>query len=112
MIYWFHAPLIFANVDSAIDEIEALVQGADPPASALLISADAITDIDVTALDALSGFFADLRESGIAVGVARMKADVSHQLERADALDCLGDAILLEVDAAVDAFRAGTFGGR
>ncbi len=107
----FDAPLIFANVDELIDEIERLLTEADPTPTAVLVSAEGITDLDVTALDSLSGYVGELRTRGLGFGIARLKAELVDELERAEAVDAFADAYFLEIDDGVDAFRAGTFGG-
>ncbi len=76
----------------------------------MLISAEAVTDIDIAALDGLNDCATELRNRGIAVGIARLKADVADQLERAGVLADMDDAVHLEVDDGVEAFRQGTFG--
>lgn len=110
IIYRFDGPLMFANVDIAIEELDDLLDTTDPPATAVLFSAEAVTDIDVTALDALAGYVGELRERGVAVGVARLKSEVTEQMERAYPLRDFADATFLEVDDGVDAFVNGSFG--
>ncbi len=109
LVYRFDAPLIFANVDVAIDEMKELLETTEPSVQAVLLSAEAVTDIDITAIDALDGFFDQLRESGIAVGIARLKGGVADQLGRAGVLADSGN-LYLEVDDGVDAYLSGHFG--
>jgi SulP family sulfate permease len=108
----FDAPLFFANVDGLIARIDELLVSTDPSPTAVLISAEAITDIDVTALDAVTAYVAELRDRGITVAVARLKADVLAQLERADAVTAFADRYFLETDDGVEAFRDGELGGQ
>jgi SulP family sulfate permease len=106
----FDAPLFFANVDALIERIDALLTDTDPTPTAVLISAEAITDIDVTALDVFTAYVAELRARRIGVGVARMKADVLDQIERAGAVLAFADSYYLETDDGVEAYRAGELG--
>jgi SulP family sulfate permease len=106
----FDAPLFFANVGGLMELIDELLSNADPPPTAVLISAEAITDIDVTALDALTAYVAELRGRGIGFAVARLKADVLEQLERAGVVADFADAYYLETADGVEAYRAGDFG--
>jgi SulP family sulfate permease len=106
--YRFDAPLIFANVAVFTDQIDSLIREATPPTTAVLISAEAVTDLDVTALDALVGYVEGLHERGIAVGMARLKTEILDQLERADAVRAFADAYYLEIDDGVEAYEAGT----
>lgn len=107
VIYRFDAPLIFANVDIAIEQIDALIATAAEPVSVVVISGEAVTDIDITAIDAIVGYRDELNERGIRLVVARLKADVVDQLETADVLDSMADHSFLEVDDAVAAFKRG-----
>ncbi|MGI9609295.1 MAG: SulP family inorganic anion transporter [Acidimicrobiia bacterium] len=107
VIYRFDAPLIFANVEIAIEEIDELVGESDPPASAVVFSAEAVTDIDVTAIDALAAYRDDLNERGLTLVVARLKAEVEDQLEAAGVLLTIANHSFLEVDDAVEAFGQG-----
>lgn len=109
VIYRFDAPLFFANVDRLIDDIDALIADADPTADAVLVSAEAMTDLDITALDAMTGYVETLRERGIQFAVARLKSDLSDELERADAVGAFADGYFLEIDDGVEAYRSGGF---
>lgn len=75
------------------------------------VSAHSITDRDVTALDSLTRYIGEVRASGLGPGIARLKAGLVDELERAEAVDVFGDSNLLEVDDGVDACRANTSGG-
>jgi len=108
-IYRFDAPLIFANVARFIEDIDGLVAGSDQAPDAVLVSAEAINDLDVTALDAITDFVAELRERGVGFAVARLKSALRDQLERAGALEDFADAYYLEIDDGVEAYRAGGF---
>lgn len=112
IIYRFDGPLMFANVDVAIDELQELIEASDPPTSAVLFSAEAVTDIDVTALDTIAERVAELRQAEIAIGFARLKSEVVEQIERAFPIEELADATYLEVDDGVEAFANGIFGQR
>ena len=109
VVYRFDAPLIFANVEIAIEEIDELIDSSDPPASAVILSAEAVTDIDVTAIDALVSYRGELNERGLKLVVARLKAEVEDQLEAAGMLDLIANRSYLEVDDAVEAFEQGDF---
>jgi len=70
----------------------------------VLIDAEAITDVDVTGQEKLRELIEELNDTGITVGVARLRRDVSDNLERADMLDLFDGGMFLEVDDAVEAF--------
>jgi SulP family sulfate permease len=88
-IYRFDAPLFFANVDQFIEDVEALIASGDPAPGAVLVSAEAITDLDVTALDAIIAYVVELRERGVGFAVARLKSDLRDALDRAGATTTL-----------------------
>ena len=98
------------NVDGLTEEIDELIAEADPPATAVLVSAESITDLDITALDAITDYVEKLRGRGIAFAVARLKSDLAEQLERAEAVDAFADAYYLEIDDGVEAYQAGELG--
>jgi SulP family sulfate permease len=108
-IYRFDAPLFFANVDQFIEDVDALIAHGDPAPDAVLVSAEAITDLDVTALDAMTAYVVELRGRGVGFAVARLKSDLRDELERADATADFADAYYLEIDDGVEAYRAGVF---
>ena len=110
VIYRFDAPLIFVNIDGLTEEIDTLLAEADPPATAVLVSAESITDLDITALDAITDYVEELRGRGIGFAVARLKSDLVEELERAEATDAFADAYFLETDDGVHAYLAGEFG--
>ena len=51
--YRFDAPLFFANADYFLSQVHELVVSAQTPVAWLLIDAEGMVDIDVTALEAL-----------------------------------------------------------
>ncbi|WP_256566994.1 SulP family inorganic anion transporter [Natrinema gelatinilyticum] len=103
IIYRFDAPLYFANADVLVDEITALVDESDPPPEEVLVSAEAITDIDSTAHETLHELVDDLHERGIRFTVAGAKAPFVETVERSGLREEI-DAFYLEVDRGVAAF--------
>ncbi len=100
--------MIFANFEVGIEEIDGYMAEASAPIRAVLISAEAVTDM--TALDGLTDYASELRDRGIAVGIARLKANVADRLEPAGELADIAEAVYLEADDGVEALRHGTFG--
>ena len=82
---------------------------SDPPATALVIDAEGVSDIDTTAVQQLRELVEDLEAAQVAVTFARVRGPVSDMFERAGIMDLVGeDAIYLEVDDAVEHYLAGT----
>ena len=65
LLYRFEAPLFFANAAVFQERIRELVRTADPPVEYIVLQCEAITDIDVTAADALASLHDELEAQGI-----------------------------------------------
>ena len=104
LVYRFDAPIFFANADVIADDIHRLVADADQLIVSVLFDAEAITDVDVTGQEKLRDLIEELQTMGTTVGVARLRHDVSENLERADMLELFDGGIYLEVDDGVDSF--------
>lgn len=72
----------------------------------VLIDAAAITDVDVTGQEKLRELIEELHVTSITVSVARVRRDVSDNLERAGLLELFEGGIFLEVDDGVDSYVA------
>jgi sulfate permease, SulP family len=108
-VYRFDGPLFFANAQLLADDIEAEItaQADRVPIRWVVIDAEAIADVDSTGAAMLADLVDGLRERGITLAFARLKASVAAYLARAEIMDTLGPAnVFLEVDDAVAAFEA------
>jgi len=104
--YRFYAPLFFANADHFVERIRDLVAASSEPVRWVLVDVQAVTDIDVTAAEALSRLRTELEECGIALKIARANRPLREQLARIGMGDQLGTSNLFpSVHAAVAAFR-------
>jgi MFS superfamily sulfate permease-like transporter len=73
----------------------------------IVIDAESISDVDSTGAGTLDDLSDDFRTRGVTVALARLKAPVAAYLSRAGVIGKIGaDRVYLEVDDAVDAFRA------
>lgn len=66
----FYAPLLFSNCNRFSERIHTLIANAPSPVKCLLLDAQAITDIDITAAEALMALHKELTFKGISVKVA------------------------------------------
>lgn len=109
VIYRFGGPLIFANAATFRDEVRDFAR-SEPRPRWILIAAEPIIDIDITAADMLEQLDDELDALGIALMFAEMKDAVRAEI-RDYGLDWLAerDAFYPTVGAAVRAYRA-TFG--
>jgi MFS superfamily sulfate permease-like transporter len=80
VLYRFDAPLFFANADSFCARVRAL---ADAEGTAwVVVAAEPITDVDVTAGECVALLQADLAAAGVALGFAELKDPVRDYLRR------------------------------
>jgi sulfate permease, SulP family len=109
VVYRFDGPLFFANAQLLADDIvAATAEGAAPePVRWVVIDAESIGDVDSTGAGMLADLADALRERGITLALARLKAAVAAYLDRAGTLGKVGaDHVYLEVDDAVAAYEA------
>jgi SulP family sulfate permease len=88
--YRFDAPLFFANADHFLTEVQELIDTAEPPVEWLLIDAEAIVDIDVTATEAISTLQNELKRKGIVLAIARANHPLQKMLKRAGLTERIG----------------------
>lgn len=89
--YRFDAPLFFANAEHFVTEVMELINSAQPPVEWLLIDAEAIIDIDVTATEALSTLQRELERRGIVLVIARANHPLQKMLTRAGLTQRIGE---------------------
>jgi SulP family sulfate permease len=120
LIYRYDAPLCFANADHfyqrVMEAIEAesnetesneaeAGEAKSKPVRWLLINAEAIIDIDSTALDMLLELERDLRHLQIEFCMARVKGDLRGSLERGGLVERIGASHLFAtIGTASEAF--------
>jgi sulfate permease, SulP family len=80
--YRFYAPLLFSNCGHFVERVRELVAASPAPVRWFVIDAQAITDIDVTAADALKGLKQELETQGIALKFAHANRPLRKVLER------------------------------
>ncbi|QWZ08779.1 sulfate permease [Nocardioides panacis] len=106
MVYRYDSPLFFANTEDFRRRALAAVEGAAEPVRWFVLNAEAIIDVDITAVDALESLRKDLSDKGIVFALARMKQDLRTDLARAGLLERIGeDHLFPTLPTAVEAFR-------
>jgi SulP family sulfate permease len=104
LIYRYDAPLFFANADDFLARVRAAIEETDP--SWVVLSAEALGDVDLTAADALETLRAELAERGITLGLARAKQDMLDVLRPSGLLDRIGAGhVFPTLRAATEAFH-------
>jgi SulP family sulfate permease len=82
VVYRFYSPLLFPNASFFAERVRQLVASAPTPVRWLLIDAQAVTDIDVTAAEALQMLQRELRQQGIQLKVAHANLPLRAILEK------------------------------
>ncbi len=107
LVYRIDDELFFANAAFFVRDVKERLVDADPPATALVIDAEGVSDIDTTAIQQLEELLDDLDDAQVTVTFARVRQPVLDMFERSGLLARVGrDAIFLEVDDAVQHYRA------
>jgi len=107
LIYRIDDELFFANAAFVVRDVRARLVASDPPATALVIDAEGVSDIDTTAVQQLEELLDDLGAADVSVAFARMRQPVRDMLERAGFGDRVNDhTVFLEVDDAVAYFES------
>jgi SulP family sulfate permease len=106
LVYRYDAPLFFANAEYFRERALAAVGEYPGEVDWFLLNAEAIVEVDLTALDALEQLRAELERRGIVFAMARVKQDLRDELEAAGILDKIGeDRIFMTLPTAVEAYR-------
>ncbi len=105
VLFRWDAPLFFANAElfnaRALDAVDA----SPTPVSWLVIAAEPVTSVDVTAADAVAELDESLHAAGIELHFAEMKGPVKDKLKRFGLFARLGvDSFFPTVGAAVSAY--------
>jgi MFS superfamily sulfate permease-like transporter len=105
VLFRWDAPLFFANAEFFRERaLEALAQ-APSPARWLVIAAEPVTSVDVTAADALAELDKALQEDGVELAFAEMKDPVKDKMKRFGLFDQIGEpSFFPTVGAAVGAY--------
>jgi MFS superfamily sulfate permease-like transporter len=106
MIYRYDSPLFFANAEDFRLRALAAVDEAATPVRWFVLNAEAISEVDITATDALEQLRAELERRGIVVGVARMKLELKEDLARTTFLQRVpDDRIFATLPTTVEAYQ-------
>jgi sulfate permease, SulP family len=82
LVYRLYAPLIFANARHVAARVRALVAGASEPVRCVVFDLQAVTVMDVTAIEAFYALYEELTDAGIDVRVAHANRPLREQLLR------------------------------
>jgi MFS superfamily sulfate permease-like transporter len=107
VLFRWDAPLFFANAEAFREAIEAAVDAAPTPTRWVVVAAEPVTDVDMTAADMLDELITELDGRGIRLRFAELKDPVKDRLRRYGLYQRLGDeAYFPTVGTAVDGYVA------
>jgi MFS superfamily sulfate permease-like transporter len=105
VIFRWDAPLFFANAETFCEQVMKAVVIAPTPTNWVLVAAEPVTDIDLTAVDAIADLDKTLCKAGIELCFASMKGPVKDRLKRYGLFTKLGtDNFFPTIGQAVDKY--------
>jgi high affinity sulfate transporter 1 len=105
VLFRWDAPLFFANAEFFHARVMAAVASSPTPVRWLVVAAEPVTSVDVTAADAVSELDESLHAAGIELCFAEMKDPVKDKLKRFGLFTRLGEqAFFATVGEAVNAY--------
>ena len=82
VLFRWDAPLFFANAEPFSQQVRDAIAAAPEPVRWLVVAAEPVTSVDVTAADMLTELHNALREAGIELHFAEMKDPVKDKLRQ------------------------------
>jgi len=90
VLFRWDAPLFFANAELFNQSVLRAVANSPTPVECVIVAAEPVTSVDVTAADALAALLEALQDAGIRLCFAEMKGPVKDKLKRFELFDRLG----------------------
>jgi high affinity sulfate transporter 1 len=107
VLFRWDAPLFFANAELFHDRVLDAVAQSPTPAQWVVVAAEPVTSVDVTAADMLCELEETLRAAGVVLGFAEMKDPVKDKLKRFGLFSRFGEQTFhTTVGEAVKAYLA------
>jgi high affinity sulfate transporter 1 len=107
VLFRWDAPLFFANAELFHERILDAVANSPTPVRWLVVTAEPVTSVDVTAADAVCELDDTLQAAGIELCFAEMKDPVKDKLKRFGLFTRLGEqTFFATIDEAVSTYRA------
>jgi high affinity sulfate transporter 1 len=82
VLFRWDAPLFFANAEIFHEHVLRAVAEAPTPTAWVVVTAEPVTDVDITAADALADLDETLHQAGMELCFAEMKGPVKDRLKR------------------------------
>jgi high affinity sulfate transporter 1 len=107
LLFRWDAPLFFANAELFKERVLAAAATAPGKVSWLVVAAEPVTSVDVTAADSLVELDETLRDKGAKLCFAELKDPVKDKLKRFGLYERVGEAFFFAtIGAAVDEYQA------
>ena len=107
VLFRWDAPLFFANAELFHQRVVDAVASAPPPIRWVVVAAEPVTSVDVTAADAVVELDDQLSAAGIELCFAEMKDPVKDKLKRFGLFEHFGEhTFFATIDEAVSAYLA------
>ena len=107
VLFRWDAPLFFANAEFFHDRVLAAIASSPTPVRWLVVAAEPVTSIDVTAADALSELDDALRAAGVRMCFAELKDPMKEKFRQLGLMPRFGDRTsFATIEEAVSAFHA------
>ena len=107
VLFRWDAPLFFANAELFHERVLDAAANSPTPVRWLVITAEPVTSVDVTAADVLSELDQALHDAGIEMCFAEMKGPVKDKLKRFGLFDRFGEkTFFATIEEAVGAYLA------
>jgi high affinity sulfate transporter 1 len=90
VLFRWDAPLFFANAEMFREHVLRAASEAPTPTKWIVVAAEPVTDVDITAADVLGELGEELRQAGIELCFAEMKGPVKDHLKRYGLFSKLG----------------------
>jgi MFS superfamily sulfate permease-like transporter len=105
LLFRWDAPLFFANAELFNDRVLDAIEASPTPVRRVVVAAEPITSVDVTAADALCDLEDQLAAKGIDLRFAELKDPVKDKLKRFGLFEQFGgDRFLPTMESAVAAY--------
>jgi SulP family sulfate permease len=106
MIYRYDSPLFFANAEDFRQRALGAIDDAAAPVRWFVLNAEAVSEVDITAADALEELRQELARRGIELGIARMKEELREDLASTQFLRQVPrDRIFATLPTTVEAYQ-------
>ena len=107
IVYRYGADLFYANADRFADEVRELVEKAPAPVKWLLLDAEAIGDLDLSAAQTVRSLLENLNRRGVRVVFGRVNPYLLSDMRRHRIAEAVGEGrIFPTLHQAFDAIRA------